>query len=143
MSVTVDTNILLYAANTDDDLHGSARKFLDGLARGPELLYLFWPTIMGFLRIATNPGIFPNPTPAKQAIAAITGLLERPNIRTPVEGANFWDLYLETAGEDTRGNHVPDAQLATLMREHGVTVIYTRDRDFRRYDGIEARDPFA
>lgn len=29
------------------------------------------------------------------------------------------------------------------MRSHGVSAIYTRDRDFRRYDGITVRDPFA
>jgi hypothetical protein len=29
------------------------------------------------------------------------------------------------------------------MRQHGVRLIYTRDRGFRRFDGIDARDPFA
>jgi toxin-antitoxin system PIN domain toxin len=143
LSVTVDTNILLYAANTDDDLYERARELLERLARGPDLLYLFWPTIMGFLRIATHPGIFPDPTPAKQALAAITVLLERPHVRTPAEGTDFWDLFRSTAGDDTRGNHVPDTHVAALMRQHGVTVIYTRDRDFRRYVGVEPRDPFA
>ena len=142
MSATVDTNILLYAANADDDAHGRARELLERLARGPDLLYLFWPTIMGFLRIATHPAIFPDPTPPEQAIAAITAMLERPNVRAPAEGAGFWGLYRSTAGEHTRGNHVPDAHLAALMRQHGVAVIYTRDRDFRRYEGIEPRDPF-
>ena len=47
------------------------------------------------------------------------------------------------AGDRSRGNDVPDAHLAALMRQHGVRVIYTRDRDFRRFDGIDARDPFA
>ncbi len=28
------------------------------------------------------------------------------------------------------------------MRQHGVRTIYTRDRDFRRFDGIAAEDPF-
>jgi toxin-antitoxin system PIN domain toxin len=143
LSVTVDTNVLLYAANADDDLHERARELLEHLANGPDLLYLFWPTIMGFLRIATHAGIFPDPASPKQAIAAITLLLERANVRTSAEGAGFWDMYRVTAGEHTRGNHVPDAHLAGLMRQHGVTVIYTRDRDFRRYEGIEARDPFA
>jgi uncharacterized protein len=142
LSATVDTNILLYAANVDDEAHMRARELLERLARGPDLLYLFWPTIMGFLRIATHPAIFPNPTPPEQAIAAITAMLERPNVRAPGEGTGFWGLYGSTAGDDTRGNHVPDAQLAALMRQHGVAVIYTRDRDFRRYEGIELRDPF-
>jgi toxin-antitoxin system PIN domain toxin len=143
LSVTVDTNVLLYAGNADDELHDRARELVARLARGPELLYLFWPTIMGFLRIATHPAIFSSPASPEQAIAAVGALLERPTVRTEAEGAGFWDAYRATAGRDTRGNHVPDAHLAALMRCHGVTVIYTRDRDFRRYEGIEARDPFV
>jgi len=38
---------------------------------------------------------------------------------------------------------VPDGHLAALMRQHGVGKIYTRDRDFRRFDGIAAEDPFS
>jgi toxin-antitoxin system PIN domain toxin len=142
LSVTVDTNILLYAANVDDDAHAHARELLERLARGPDLLYLFWPTIMGFLRIATHPAIFPDPISPEQAITAITAMLERPNVRAPAEEAGFWGLYRSTAGEHASGNHIPDAHLAALMRQHGVAAIYTRDRDFRRYEGIESRDPF-
>ena len=64
-------------------------------------------------------------------------------MRTPGEEDGLWDVYLSMAGDHARGNDVPDAHLAALMRQHGVGVIYTRDRDFRRFDGIEARDPFA
>ncbi len=143
MSATVDTNVLLYAANADDEAHNVARELLERLAEGPDLLYLFWPTIFGFLRIATHPAVFPNPYSPREAVAAIAGLIDRPNVRTPSEEDGFWNLYSSTADDQTRGNHVPDAHLAALMRQHGVTVIYTRDRDFRRYDGIEPRDPFA
>lgn len=143
MSVTLDVNVLLYAANADDPLHGAARELVGQLARGPELLYVFWPTIMGYLRIATHPAIFPNPLSPERAVAAMAGLLARPNVRTESEGAGFWEAYRSVAGEDTRGNHVPDAHLAALMRAHGVAMIYTRDRDFRRYDGIAVRDPFG
>jgi toxin-antitoxin system PIN domain toxin len=143
LSVTIDTNVLLYAANADDDAHLLAHELLERLAGGPDLLYLFWPTIMGFLRIVTHPAVFPRPYPPAQAITAITSLLERPNVRTPSENEGFWGLYRSTADSQTRGNQIPDAHLAALMRQHGVTTIYTRDRDFRRYDGIDARDPFA
>jgi uncharacterized protein len=143
LSATVDTNILLYAANADDDAHFAARELLERLAGGPDLFYLFWPTIMGFLRIATHPAIFPEPLAPERAVAAVTGLLERPNVRVRGERDGFWELYRSTAPSPTRGNHVPDAHVAALMRQHGVAVIYTRDRDFRRYDGIDARDPFA
>jgi toxin-antitoxin system PIN domain toxin len=140
LSATVDTNVLLYAVNADEECHGRARELLQRLAGGPDLLYLFWPTIMGFLRIATHPAIFPDPLSPKQAMAVLAPLVARANVLTPGEGADFWSVYEATAGEDTRGNHVPDAHLAALMRQHGVKVIYTRDRDFRRYSGIEPRD---
>jgi predicted nucleic acid-binding protein len=29
------------------------------------------------------------------------------------------------------------------MREHGISVIYTRDSDFHRFPSLEVRDPFA
>jgi toxin-antitoxin system PIN domain toxin len=143
LSVTVDTNVLLYAINSDDPLNARARELVDRLSAGPDLFYLFWPTIMGFLRIATHPTIFPSPASPEQAMATIAALLERPIVRTETEGDGFLETYRATAGDDTRGNHVPDAHLAALMRGHGVGLIYTRDRDFRRYEGIEARDPFA
>jgi toxin-antitoxin system PIN domain toxin len=143
MSATVDTNILLYAANADDESHQVARDLLGRLAGGPDLLYLFWPTIMGFLRISTHPAIFTDPHTPEQAAGAIAGLLQRPNVRAPAEQDGFWDIYRATADNQTRGNHVPDAHLAALMRQHGVSIIYTRDRDLRRYETIDARDPFA
>ena len=41
------------------------------------------------------------------------------------------------------GNLVPDTHLVVLMRQHGVKEIWTGDRDFRKFDGIVARDPFT
>ena len=143
MSVTVDTNVLVYAANASDPVHEKAWDLIERLARGPELLFLFWPAIMGFLRISTSTGIFSSPYSPDEALAAITDLIERPHVRTPSEAPGFLDLYRATATGGTRGRLVPDAHVAALMLQHGVGVIYTRDRGFRRFDGISVRDPFA
>jgi toxin-antitoxin system PIN domain toxin len=143
MSVTVDANVLVYASNAADPAFLPASALLERLAAGPDLVYLFWPTIMGYLRIVTHPGILPMPLTFAEAAANVSGLLRRPHIRTAGEIAGFWELYLATAGGQLRGNDVPDAHLASLMRQHGVETIYTRDRDFRRYEGIAVRDPVA
>jgi predicted nucleic acid-binding protein len=50
---------------------------------------------------------------------------------------------LAAAGGLARGDDVLDAHLAALMRQHEVRVIYTREKGFRRFDGIEVRDPLA
>lgn len=141
MSSTVDANVLIYASNVTDPAYRPARELVERLATGPDLVYLFWPTIMGYLRIVTHPAILPKPLSFHDATANISALLRRPHIRTAGESEGFWSLFLATASVHTRGNAVPDARLAALMRQHGVTTIYTRDRDFRKYEGIEVRDP--
>ncbi len=142
MSQTVDANILIYAINEDAPEFEVASKLLNRLGRGPDLVYLFWPTVFAFLRLATHPAILPNPLSASEAERAIERLTERSHVKSPGEGTGFWNVYLQTAGAP-RGNQVPDAHLAALMRAHGVRTIYTRDRDFRRFNGIEALDPFV
>jgi toxin-antitoxin system PIN domain toxin len=143
LSTTLDANVLVYAANRDDPLHERAEALVRRLAAGPEIVYLFWPTLLGFLRLVTHPSILSRPMAARDAERNIEALIDRPHVRAPGEDEGFWQFYRSAAGDHARGNEVPDAHLAALMRQHGVRLIYTRDRGFRRFDGIDARDPFA
>lgn len=111
MSVTVDANVLVYASNEADPAHEAARELVGLLAAGPGLAYLFWPTIMGYLRIVTHPAVLPHPLGFREATANVTALIDRPHVRTPGEDEGFWSLYLATAGERARGNDVPDGHL--------------------------------
>jgi toxin-antitoxin system PIN domain toxin len=120
-----------------------AHALVERLAVGPNLVYLFWPTIMGYLRIVKHPGILPKPLSFAEAGGNVGALLARVHVRTGGESEGFWTLYLATAGMQLRGNDVPDAHVVALMRQHGVSTIYTCDRDFRRCEGIQARDPIA
>lgn len=142
MSVTLDSNILVYATNEAEPVHAEAQAIVERIAAGPDLVYLFWPTLLGYIRIVTHPAILPNPLSAVEAMSNVDSLLVRSHVRTAGEVEGFWDLFRATAGPRARGNEVPDAHLASLMRQHGVRVIYTRDRGFRRFPGIEPIDPF-
>lgn len=143
MSVTVDANILVYASNRDDPVHATARGLIERLAAGPDLVYLFWPVLLGYLRIVTHPALLPRPLAASDALANMDSLLALGHVRAPGEPAGFWDMFRLTAASDVRGNLVPDAHLAALMRAHGVATVYSRDRDLRRFDAIAVVDPFA
>jgi hypothetical protein len=143
VSSTVDANILVYASNEADEVHAQALLLIQRLAAGPELVYLFWPTLMGYLRIVTHPGILPRPLSPAFAMGNIGQLIARPHVRIGGEGEGFWELFGATAGEHARGRDVPDAHVAALMRQHDVRRIYTRDRGFARFEGIEVVDPFA
>ena len=143
MSLTVDANVLLYASDASSPRHARAREVVEELASGPELAYLFWPTIMAYLRIATHSAIFDRPLPAREAIENVEALLSRPNVRAPGEQPEFWRRYRAVAADAApTGNLVPDAQLVALMLDNEVRTIWTHDRDYRRFKGIEIRDPF-
>ncbi len=142
MSVTIDTNVMVYASNKSDPLHPIARDLLEKLTSGPEIVYLFWPTLMGYLRIVTHPSILPNPLRFAEATGNVAALLDCPHIQTPGEADGFWELYLATSKTPIGGNDIPDSHLAALMRQYDVGIIYTRDRRFRQFDGIRVRDPF-
>ena len=143
MSSTVDTNVLVYASNADDPRHEPALGLVRRLAAGPELVYLFWPVLLGYLRIVTHAAILPTPLAPSIAIANVEALLDRPHVRAPGELDGFWPIFRSVADDRPRGNDVPDAHLVALMRQHGVRVIHSHDRDFRRFDGIDVRDPFG
>jgi len=112
--------------------------------RGEELFCLGWPTIMGYLRIATHPSIFGQPLTPEEAMANIATLLNLPHVRFLAEEEGFWEIYMEmTSKVPTRGNLVPDAHLAAILRQHGVRRLYTHDRDFLKFAFLDVRDPLV
>lgn len=144
MSTTIDTNVLVYASDQGSRRRPRARELLETLAAGPNLLYLFWPTIAGYLRIVTHAGILSAPLAPDEAASNVRGLIERSHVRMPGEQDGFWsDLEQVLEADTVRGNLVPDAHLVALMRQNGVRTIWTADRDFRRFPGIDARDPYT
>lgn len=107
-------------------------------------MYLFWPTVVAYLRSATHPAIFARPLSSREAVQNLTALLDRPQVRSPGEDAGFWATFGNVADElPLRGNLVPDAHIVALMRANGVDGIWTRDRDYLKFDGIDVLDPFA
>lgn len=144
MSQTVDANVLVYAANEAAPEQDAARALLEVLAAGPTLVYFLWPTLLGFLRIATHPSIFTSPLSPDEAAASVESLIARPHVRTVGEGGRFWASYSSVAVQSpARGNAVPDIHLVALMRQHGISTIFSRDRGLRRFDGVTVIDPFA
>ena len=144
MTATLDTNVLIYASDESSSFHDRAIELLEALATGPDLVYLFWPVALGYLRISTHPTIFQKPLSAAEAMANVEDLVSRPHVRTGGEADGFWDTYRDvTARAPVRGNLVPDAHVVALMRQHGVSMIWSHDRDFLKFPGISLRDPFA
>ncbi len=143
MSLTVDANILIYASDRESPYHERARDEIERCSNGPEPLYLFWPVVIAYLRVSTHPSVFVRPLRFADASGNIERLLERRHVRAPGEDQGFWRTFSAAAtAASARGNLVPDAHIVALMRQYGVATIVTRDRDFRRFDGVRVRDPY-
>ncbi|HVF65487.1 MAG TPA: TA system VapC family ribonuclease toxin [Casimicrobiaceae bacterium] len=144
MSYGVDVNILLYASNEASPLNDRATAFLAECANKREVFCLAWITLLGYLRMATHPAVFARPLSHDAAARNMETLLALSHVRVIGEQDNFWADYRALTSEvPVRGNLVPDAHLATVLRQNGVNVLFTHDRDFRRFTFLDVRDPLT
>jgi uncharacterized protein len=144
VSFAIDVSVLLYASDEASPAGPRARAFLAECADGREIVCLGWPTVLRYLRIATHPAIFAAPLAPDEAMQNIDALLGLPHVRVLAEEEGFWAVYrTATRRLAIRGNLVPDAHLAALLRQHGIRILYSSDSDFRRFDFLEVRDPLA
>ena len=144
MSYSLDVNLLLYASDASSPFHAKAKRFLDSCMGQRDVMYLTWPVIMSYLRIVTHPSIFDEPLSPEEARANVETLLNLPNTRCVAEEEGFWGtLRATTEATPVRGNLVPDAHLAALLRLHGIRRLYTHDRDYLKFDFLDIQDPLA
>lgn len=144
MSYSFDANILLYASDESSEFHARAQVFLNDRQADSDILCLTWPVLMAFQRIATHPSIFSNPMSAETAWGNVQQLLKLPRARVIQETASFALDYAEVSkSAGIYGNLVPDAHIATILRQHGVRRFYTADTDFKKFGFLEVVNPLA
>jgi uncharacterized protein len=141
--VVVDTNVLIYAANADAPEHLRCRTLVEELRRGRTPWFTTWSVLYEFLRVVTHPRVLPNPWNASQGWNFIDALLASPShsllLETQRHAAVASEILPAVAG--LAGNVMHDFHTAVLMRENGISRVYTRDMDFRRFPGIDVLDP--
>jgi toxin-antitoxin system PIN domain toxin len=141
--ILVDVNILLYATNSEADQHAKSREWLDGKIGGTGPVGLPWPTLLAFLRVATNPRAFRIPLTMATAWQQVSTWLSSETVWTPQPTERHAAILGELlALPGVYGNLVPDAHLAALAIEHGLTLCST-DGDFARFPGLTWLNPLA
>jgi hypothetical protein len=141
--ILVDANLLLYATVLEYPQHERARRWLEDRLNAPARVGLPWPSLLAFVRIITNPRIFPQPLSIQQAWRRVLAWLEQPNVWVPLETerhAEVLGALLEQTG--ATANLVPDAHLAALAMEHGL-ILCSTDGDFARFSGLRHENPLA
>lgn len=140
--IAVDTNILVYAHREDSPWHERAYSQIVRLAEGRAPWAIPWPCIHEFLAIVTHPRIYLPPTPLPEAIDQVTAWLEAPSLHLLTESEGYWQ-QLSTVIESgyITGAQVHDARIATLCKLHEVRILWTADRDFSRFTGLNTHNP--
>ncbi len=137
----VDLNVLLYAVNVDAPQHESVRAWWEAAVSSDQPVGLAWIVVVGFLRLATSPRVFPEPLAPDEAMERVERWMKQPNIRLIGETEEHWRILkelLQQAG--TAGNLTTDAHLTALAISHGA-VLVSCDGDFARFRHLRWESP--
>lgn len=139
--ITPDTNVLLYAYNDDAPQYKVAKKWFESQFDVPTIFGFTWPAITAFIRISTNPRMWPAPFSLTEAMSVVNEWLEHPKSVMLLPTDRHWSIVQTIAlGGQARGSLFMDAHLAAIAIEHGA-VLATNDRDFTRFSGLKTVNP--
>ena len=142
--IAVDTNIHVYAHREDSPHHVAAARALRELAEGVALWAIPWPCVHEFLAVTTHPRIYAPPTPVSIAVSAVNMLAALPNVRLLHESpTHLVELGRALARGDVTGPRVHDARIAAICASHGVSELWSADRDFSWFPGFRTVNPLA
>ena len=142
--IAVDSNILIYWHRTDSEWHEAATAALDGLSAAKTPWAIPWPCVHEFLAVVTHPRIFSPPTPGSVATKAVAAWLESQSLVLLAETDSYWPVLAKLV-ESSRaiGPRIHDARIAALCVHHGITELWTADRDFSSFPDLRVRNPLV
>jgi len=139
--ILVDANLLIYAHVASLPQHDAARTWLDARLNGPVPLGLPWPSLLSFIRIVANPRIFEQPDSIVNAWTQVEAWLGCAPVWIPHPTDRHREILgMLLANRVRRANMVPDAHLAALAIEHGLTLCST-DGDFAQFPDLRWDNP--
>jgi uncharacterized protein len=141
--ILVDANLLLYAANHSAPEHEQARAWLDQKLNAAGRVAFPWPSLLAFVRLASNPLVMRHPVSPERAWGQVQDWLGCETAWIPLPGARHREALAEFLKQPWMTSRlVPDAHLAALAIEHGLMLCST-DGDFAKFPGLSWHNPLA
>ena len=140
--IAVDTNLLIYAHREDSTFHVAAKELVDSLRTQPGPWAIPWPCIHEFIGIATHPGIYKPASPLSAALGFLDAVFAAPQLHLLAESPGYFEKLraLATAAR-LQGPRIHDARIAALCLHHGVSELWTADRDFSHFPKLKVSNP--
>ncbi len=142
--IAVDTNILVYSHREDSPFHVKANEIVTELAESTKPWAIPWSCIHEFFSIVTHPRIYNPPTPYLKALDQISAWLESPSLIMISEAHGYWEVLKDLVDSShTKGPMIHDARIAAICILHGITELYSADRDFGRFHNLKVNNPLV
>lgn len=140
--IAVDTNILVYAHREDSPFHRKAESCISALAAGRAEWAIPWPCLHEFFSVVTHPRIYSPPSTVAEAFDQIDAWQSSRRLVMLSESPVYLaDLKRVVTRGKIVGSRVHDARIAALCLSHGVSELWSADRDFSRVAGLKTRNP--
>jgi uncharacterized protein len=140
--IAIDTQILVFAHRADTQWHERARARIVELAETGTKWAIPLHCLVEFYAKVTHPRLFRPPSTPAQAIAQIEAWLEAPTLMVLGDDVRTWQAMLPLLeAAQIAGERAYDARIAALCLQHGVTELWTSDRDFLAYPALRVRNP--
>jgi hypothetical protein len=139
----IDANLLLFAVDSQSAFHAESAGWLTRELNGARRVGLPWQVLGAFLRIVTHPRASARPLAPAEAWSYVEGWLGLDVVWVPQPTESHAEVLgsLITTHQ-LRANLIPDAQLAALAIEHGLTL-YSADTDFARFRELRWENPLS
>lgn len=142
--ILVDANLLVYAhVDGYAQQHEPARTWLNAQLAGTARVGFAWSSALAFVRLITNPRLFPEPASMSDAWDQVGRWLDAPPTWTPLPTVKHREVLgscLTVSGLVAKD--VPDAHLAALAIEHGLQLA-TTDSGFARFPRLRWFNPLT
>ena len=140
--IALDTNLLVYAHKSGSPFHRATADALRPIVEGFSPWAIPWQCIHEFIAVVTNRRIYRPSSTVAEAIGFLEGLFASPKIQLLAETEGYFATFQRVATEGAAvGPRVHDARIAALCLHHGVSELWTADRDFSAFPQLRTRNP--
>jgi uncharacterized protein len=142
--IALDTNLLVSAHREDNEFHETAKDLVERLRQESRPWAIPWPCIHEVIAIATHPGIYRPASSLSEVIGFLDALFASRELQLLAESPGYFEkLRAISTGARVKGPRIHDARIAALCLHHGVSELWSVDRDFSSFPQIKVRNPLV
>jgi toxin-antitoxin system PIN domain toxin len=132
--IAIDSNLLIYAHKEGSPFHAAAAERVDSLRHQQSAWAIPWPCIHEFFGVVTHPGIYKPASTLAEALGFVDSLLAAPQLHLLSESPGYFEKLRDIAvTARLKGPRIHDARIAALCLHHGVSELWSADRDFSSF----------